>query len=175
MTVEITPHGRGYRLVSQQTLTMDVGDVFPFFADARNLEALTPSRLRFQILSPQPIRMRPGTLIDYRLRVHGLPLHWQSEITAWDPPHRFVDEQRRGPYRFWRHEHRFLGREGTTLVEDIVEYAVPGGRIVHGLLVERDLRHIFGFRRKALAAHFAAQPIEPISPVAKKFSPSESG
>jgi len=142
------------RLLSSVHLDAPLADVFPFFADARNLEALTPPWLHFEISNPSPIEMRTGTLIDYRLRVHGLPLRWRSEITAWDPPHRFVDEQRRGPYRAWRHEHRFTAEGGGTLVEDDVTYAVLGGAIVDRLLVRRDLQRIFAFRREALRAVF---------------------
>ena len=142
------------RLLSSVHLAAPLPDVFPFFADARNLEALTPPWLHFEISNPSPIEMRTGTLIDYRLRVHGLPLRWRSEITAWDPPHRFVDEQRRGPYRAWRHEHRFTAEGGGTLVEDDVTYAVLGGAIVDRLLVRRDLQRIFAFRREALRAVF---------------------
>jgi ligand-binding SRPBCC domain-containing protein len=131
--------------------------VFPFFADARNLEALTPPWLRFEVLTPSPIEMRAGALIDYRLRIHGLPLRWRSEITTWAPPRLFVDEQRRGPYRAWRHEHRFTPDGGGTLVEDDVTYAVLGGALVDALFVRRDLDRIFRFRREALLAAFATR------------------
>jgi ligand-binding SRPBCC domain-containing protein len=142
------------RLLSSVRLDAPIAEVFPFFADPRNLEALTPPWLRFEITTPSPIEMRAGTLIDYRLRVHGVPLRWRSEITAWDPPHRFVDEQRRGPYRTWRHEHRFSADGGGTLVEDDVTYAVRGGGLVDRLFVRRDLDRIFAFRRGALLAAF---------------------
>ena len=142
------------RLLSSVQLDAPLAAVFPFFADARNLEALTPPWVRFEISTPSPIEMRAGALIDYRLRVHGLPLRWRSEITAWDPPYRFVDEQRRGPYRAWRHEHRFTAEGGGTLVEDDVTYAVLGGAIVDRLFVRRDLERIFAFRREALRAAF---------------------
>lgn len=128
--------------------------VFPFFADARNLERITPPFLRFRVLTPEPIEMGVGTLIDYRLRVHGLPLRWRSEITAWDPPHRFVDEQRRGPYRKWHHEHTFEPRDGGTLAKDSVEYAVPGGALVDRLFVRRDVERIFAHRRRVLSELF---------------------
>jgi ligand-binding SRPBCC domain-containing protein len=144
------------RLQSSVRLGAPLAEVFPFFADARNLEALTPPWLRFEILAPGPIEMRLGTIIDYRLRVHGLPLRWRSEITAWDPPHLFVDEQRRGPYRLWRHTHRFTADGDGTLVEDEVEYAVPGGALVDALLVRRDLDRIFRFRRDVLRERFGA-------------------
>jgi ligand-binding SRPBCC domain-containing protein len=142
------------RLQSSVRLGAPLAEVFPFFADARNLEALTPPWLRFEIVSPGAVEMRVGALIDYRLRVHGLPLRWQSEITAWDPPHRFVDEQRRGPYRTWRHEHRFTADGDGTLVEDDVTYAAPGGALVERLFVGRDLARIFAFRREALLRAF---------------------
>lgn len=142
------------RLHSTVRLDAPLAEVFPFFADARNLEALTPTWLRFEILTPGAVDMRVGALIDYRLRVHGVPLRWQSEITAWDPPHLFVDEQRRGPYRLWKHTHRFAADGDATLVEDAVEYAVPGGALVDALLVRRDLDRIFRFRRDVLKERF---------------------
>jgi ligand-binding SRPBCC domain-containing protein len=121
-------------------------EIFEFFSDAANLQAITPDWLNFEILTPRPIEIRAGTLIDYRLRVHGLPLRWQTEITAWQPPHRFVDEQKRGPYRHWVHEHRFETKDGGTLCTDHVRYAVPGGELVHRLFVRRDVERIFAHR-----------------------------
>jgi ligand-binding SRPBCC domain-containing protein len=142
------------RLLSSVRLDAPLGEVFSFFADARNLEALTPPWLRFEVLTPSPIEMRAGTLIDYRLRVHGVPLRWRSGITVWEPPHRFMDEQRRGPYRLWRHHHRFAAEGERTLVEDDVAYAAPGGALVERLFVNRDLARIFAFRRQALLDRF---------------------
>jgi ligand-binding SRPBCC domain-containing protein len=136
--------------------------LFPFFADAFNLERITPPFLRFRAVTPPPIRMGVGTLIDYRLRVHGVPLRWRTEITAWEPPRRFVDEQIRGPYRRWIHEHRFepLVGGGTRMI-DTVHYAAPGGRLVERLVVDRDVASIFGYRRRVLEELFAAdQPPE---------------
>jgi ligand-binding SRPBCC domain-containing protein len=130
-------------------------DLFPFFADARNLEAITPPWLGFRMLTPAPVVMRSGTLIDYALRLRGLPLRWQSEITAWDAPHCFVDEQRRGPYRRWIHEHRFEEHTGGTLCVDHVCYAVLGGRLAEWLFVRRDLEHIFAYRRNKLLELFS--------------------
>ncbi|MBX3395173.1 MAG: SRPBCC family protein [Phycisphaerae bacterium] len=124
--------------------------VFDFFGDAFNLEQITPPFLRFEVLTPRPIPMAEGTLIDYRLKVRGLPMRWRSEITAWEPPFRFVDEQRKGPYRLWRHEHTFQAAEGGTIVRDRVTYRVPGGRLVNQLFVAPDLRRIFQYRRDAL-------------------------
>jgi ligand-binding SRPBCC domain-containing protein len=126
-------------------------EVFEFFSDPGNLELLTPPWLRFRILSPRPMEMRPGLRIDYRIRLHGLPLRWRSEITVWEPPARFVDEQLRGPYRRWIHEHRFVERDGGTEVVDLVRYAVPGGRWVERFLVAPDLLRIFDHRQMRIA------------------------
>lgn len=130
------------------------GRVFSFFADARNLEAITPPWLEFQVLTRGEIQMRAGALIDYLLRVHRVPLRWQTEITCWEPGQCFVDEQRRGPYRFWRHTHTFSDLDGGTLCRDQVEYAVPGGRLVNWLLVRRDIEQIFAYRTAALSRQF---------------------
>lgn len=146
-----------HTLRSEIWLPRQPGDVFPFFADARNLQRITPPRLRFEVVTPGEITMKTGTLIDYRLRVRGVPIRWQSEITAWEPPFRFADEQRRGPYRLWVHEHRFIEKDGGTLCIDDVRYAVPGGSIVNALFVGRDVRTIFEFRARTLKAIFAAR------------------
>ena len=130
-------------------------EVFPFFADAGNLDRLTPPWLHFRILTPRPIEMAVGARIDYGLRLHGIPIRWRSEITAWDPPHGFVDEQRRGPYRVWIHRHRFEAHRGGTLVTDDIRYAVPGGRLADRLFVRRDLRRIFDYRTAQLRRRFA--------------------
>jgi ligand-binding SRPBCC domain-containing protein len=147
------------RLESQQTLSLPRSEVFPFFADALNLEAITPPWLRFRIVTRSPIVMRRGTLIDYRLRLRGIPVRWTSEITAWEPPSRFVDEQRRGPYRRWIHEHTFAEHDRQTVMCDRVDYLVPGGRLVERLLVERDLERIFAYR-KARIAELLTPPTE---------------
>lgn len=98
--------------------------------------------------------MRPGALIDYRLRLHGLRVHWQTIITIWEPPCRFVDEQRRGPYRQCLHEHRLTPTDDGTLCEDVVRYAVTGGELVHRLFVRRDNERIFTYRVSKLATLF---------------------
>ncbi len=128
--------------------------VFSFFADACNLEILTPPWLRFEILTPLPVHMDVSALIEYRLYLHGIPLRWQSEITAWEPPRRFVDEQRHGPYRQWIHEHTFTERDGGSEVRDFVRYSVLGGRLVDSLFVRHDLRRIFEYRARKLHALF---------------------
>ncbi len=145
-----------FTLHSEVELSAPPAQVFPFFADARNLDAITPAFLRFRVLTPGPIQMRVGTRIDYSLRVHGFPIRWTSEITVWDPPTRFVDVQIRGPYRRWHHLHRFEGLGTCTRVIDEVEYACPGGRLVHELFVKRDLVRIFEYRQAVLEKIFAS-------------------
>ena len=154
MTVTIRRQGKGHLLQCALLLPKPAEDVFGFFADATNLESITPPRLRFEILTPPHIEMRAGTLIDFRLRLHGFPLRWKSEITAWEPSRRFVDEQRRGPYRWWIHEHTFEERGEGALVKDHVQYGVPGGAIVNALLVAADLRRIFEYRCRKLHTIF---------------------
>jgi ligand-binding SRPBCC domain-containing protein len=139
-----------FRFASEQWLPRPVDEVFPFFADAHNLETLTPGWLRFDVLTPRPIPMAVGTTIDYRLRWRGIPLRWTSEIAAWEPPHRFVDRQIRGPYRLWHHEHRFTEADGGTRVVDEVAYAVWGGSLVNRLGVARDVERIFAYRQRVL-------------------------
>ncbi len=128
-------------------------EVFPFFANANNLEQITPPWLKFKLLNPV-VDVHRGTLIDYKLRLHGVPLSWRSEILEWEPPFRFVDVQRRGPYMLWIHEHRFEPHNGGTLVRDTVQYAAPGGPLVQKLLIDRDLDSIFRYRRDRLEEHF---------------------
>ena len=128
--------------------------VFPFFANAVNLQRITPPWLNFEVTSPTPVEMKIGQTIDYRLKVRGLPVRWRSEITEWDPPHRFVDEQLRGPYKVWHHEHTFVEREGKTVCQDDVVYAVWGGPLVNRLLIEPDVKRIFAYRRKRLLEIF---------------------
>ena len=154
--VSIQRQKRGYLLVSTLRVPRPIEQVFEFFADARGLDQLTPAYLRFEILTPDPIAVGPGVLLDYRLRIHGLPVRWQSEITVWDPPHRFVDEQRKGPYRWWIHEHRFVPKHGDTDVVDRVHYGVPGGALTHGLFIARDLRAIFEYRAARLRRLFGS-------------------
>ena len=132
--------------------------VFRFFADARNLERLTPPWLHFRILTPGTIDMRTGAQIDYRILLHGIPLRWQSVITDWDPPHRFVDEQISGPYRRWVHTHTFEEENGGTRVSDAVEFEVFASWLT-GWFVMRDLRKIFAYRHETLIRIFADQTI----------------
>lgn len=150
----IAKKGRGYRLECVARVSASIDSVFEFFADAGNLDLITPPYLRFRIQTPLPISMFKGTLIDYRLRLRGFPIRWQTVITAWEPPVRFVDEQRRGPYRVWIHEHRFRQVDGLTEIIDRVDYQVPGGRVAHALFVRWDLEGIFEYRRRRLISCF---------------------
>jgi ligand-binding SRPBCC domain-containing protein len=146
--------GGTYRLSTELRLAADLDEVFRFFSDAHNLEAITPPWLRFRILTRAPIEMAVGTRVDYRLRIRGVPVRWQSEIAAWDPPYRFVDVQTRGPYRRWVHEHNFRAEADGTRIWDRVDYALFGGRFTNDLLVARDLQRIFAYRHATLEAIF---------------------
>jgi ligand-binding SRPBCC domain-containing protein len=148
-------------LEREQRLPRTPAEVFGFFADAHNLEALTPPLLRFRLVTPAPIAMGRGALIRYRLRVHGAPVSWLTQITEWDPPHRFVDEQMQGPYALWHHTHTFEGtRDGGTLMRDVVRYRIgfgPLGALADRLLVRRDIEAIFDFRAERIPPLLAAR------------------
>ena len=158
------PDGRSaFALLTRQRLPIPPEQMFPFFADAHNLERITPPFLRFRVLTPPPIAMVEGTLIEYRLRLHGLPIRWLTRIAVWEPPHRFVDEQLQGPYRLWRHEHTFEpDGAGGTLARDHVEYQIRGGEalgsVANRLLVARDLERIFSYRACTLSLVWRDRP-----------------
>ena len=143
-------------------------EVFPFFAEARNLETLTPPWLKFEVLTPAPIAMRPGTLIDYRIRVHGLPIRWRTEIAEWQPPHQFVDVQLRGPYTLWHHTHTFMERDGGTLCLDCVRYRPRGGALINWLFVRRDVERIFQYRQQRMQELLGAKADEPVQPASNR-------
>lgn len=140
---------------TRQLVEAPLDEVFTFFSDARNLGRLTPPWLSFEVLTPEPIAMAPGVLIDYKLKWRGLPIRWRTEIEVWEPTHRFVDRQIRGPYRLWRHEHLFAEHRGGTMVEDRVSYSALGGRLAHRLVVNRDVETIFAYRHEALNGIFS--------------------
>jgi ligand-binding SRPBCC domain-containing protein len=145
----------GYHtLRREQRLPGPPEEVFGFFADAGNREAITPPWLGFTIVTPRPIDMHAGTVIEYRLRLHGVPLRWLTQIEAWEPGVRFVDRQLRGPYALWHHTHEFEpAGDGRTLMRDTVRYALPLGplgELAHRLFVARDLERIFDYRTVSL-------------------------
>jgi ligand-binding SRPBCC domain-containing protein len=141
------------RLRSETLLPATLEETFAFFADASNLQRLTPRWVHFSIRTPPPIVMRAGLEIDYLIRVHGLPFAWRSRIDVWEPNRRFVDRQTAGPYLWWRHEHRFEAAAGGTRVIDEVEY-VPRVWWVTARFVRRDVERIFRYRQEALHRRF---------------------
>ena len=147
-----------FHLKTDQKIQKPQDELFSFFSDAHNLAEITPPRLHFRVLTPAPIEMKVGTLIDYRLKLRGIPIRWQSEITAWNPPHAFVDEQRRGPYRRWIHSHTFIPVPDGTLVRDEVEYAVFGGLLIQKFFVAPDLEKVFAYRSQKLKELLALPP-----------------
>ena len=141
-----------HRLKTSVTVPLEIEEAFHFFADASNLEIITPPELNFRIVTPQPFTIKEGTEIDYRLRLYGLPIAWRARITNWDHPHRFVDEQIQGPYKLWVHIHRFYEQNESTEIVDEVWYQLPLwplGEVAY-LLVDAQLQRIFRFRKQAI-------------------------
>jgi len=150
-----------YTLRREQFVARPLEEVFEFFSDARNLQVITPPWLNFQILTPGPIDIKPGLLLDYRLKWHGFTIAWRTEIETWDPPHTFTDKQVRGPYKLWRHTHTFAEVEGGTHMTDHVDYELPLGplgTIAHQMGVRRDLEQVFDYRQKVISDRFSAVP-----------------
>lgn len=140
-------------LEREQRVDLPLAETFGLYADAHNLEAITPPFLRFRVVTPRPVEMRRGTLIAYRLRLRGIPVRWLTRIETWEPPHRFVDVQVRGPYAHWHHTHEFEARGDGTLIRDRVRYRIgfgPLGTLALRLFVHRDLERIFDHRREAI-------------------------
>ena len=146
-----------HMLRTSMSLPLARDQVFAFFAEASNLERITPPELGFEMVTPQPIHLSEGTCIEYRLHLFGIPFSWQSEIQRWNPPEEFVDVQRRGPYKYWVHTHRFREEHGATIIEDEVQYALPYaplGELVYPL-VRLQLHRIFRYRQQVIRAYFA--------------------
>ena len=145
--------------ILNRELTIDLprSEVFDFFSKAENLEKITPPDLGFHIITPRPIDMREGALIEYRISLSGIPMGWKTLISKWDPPNEFIDEQLTGPYKQWIHRHTFIeSGPSTTLIQDEVRYRLPLeplGDFAH-FFIERQLKHIFDFREKTVSELF---------------------
>ena len=153
LSVTIARRGAGYLLHSRQWVSAAPEECFEFFADARNLETLTPAFLRFRIVSPLPIEMRAGARIEYRLSLGGIPLHWLTRIEDWQPGRTFTDVQLRGPYAEWIHVHRFEPGDTGTWITDEVRYRLPFAPVssfAHELFVKPRLVAIFEYRSRAM-------------------------
>lgn len=146
-----------HTLLRETVIDRPIEEVFDFFCRAENLEKITPPSLSFRILTPLPVEMREGTLIDYVIKLSGLPMKWRTLIAKWDPPHVFVDQQLNGPYLKWHHEHRFVAEGNRTRMFDRVEYRVPGWilePIIHRLFVRQRVESIFDHRTKVIQEVF---------------------
>ena len=141
-------------LHTSQWLPGALPEIFDFFSRPENLQKLTPPHMSFHILTPPPIVMQEELKLDYKLKVHGLPLRWTSLISKWNPPHSFTDKQIKGPYREWTHTHSFSEEGEGTLVEDHIVFKVPGGRLVEKLVVQKDLASVFSYRHQMLEKIF---------------------
>ena len=148
-----------HELVREQVVPCGLEETFAFFSRARNLQQITPPWLRFEVLTPEPIAMRAGTVIEYRLRLHGIPLRWCALIEEWEENRAFVDRQVQGPYQLWHHRHEFAPHADGTLVRDHVHYKLPLGplgELAHRLQVRRDIDRIFDFRTTAVRNQLVA-------------------
>lgn len=153
-----------YQLIREQWLTTPLAETFAFFSRPENLEEITPPWLGFHIVRADR-QLHAGSIIEYKLRIRGLPMRWSSEIAVWEPPYRFVDDQLRGPYKLWHHEHRFKSENGGTRIGDHVNYALPFGilgEIAHALMVKRDVESIFQFRQQRLTELLGAKTQTPV-------------
>lgn len=147
-----------YELRRQVLIPAPIEKVFSFFSAAENLNLITPPWLHFKILTPLPVRMEKNALIDYSIKLLGVPMIWKTEITAWQPPESFVDRQIKGPYRVWEHTHLFEEKKEGTQMTDIVRYAVPGfvlSPFVHFFFVRPRLEKIFGYREQSMLELFS--------------------
>tara|TARA_Y100000590_G_scaffold287194_1_gene323311 strand:+ start:260 stop:754 length:495 start_codon:yes stop_codon:yes gene_type:complete len=142
-----------FELVKTQIINSSIESVFDFFSKPENLKTITPAKLSFNIITPTPILMGKGTVIDYTIRLFKIPIHWRTLITKYDPPHEFIDEQIKGPYNFWHHTHKFKQVDGGVEISDKVIYSIPMGiigRFLHFLWIKRDLEKIFSYRKKII-------------------------
>ena len=148
------------RYQTEMWVDAPIDKVFEFFSNPANLEQITPPWLKFKMVQPQYLSIGSGTIIDYRLRLHGIPITWQSEITEWNPPYHFTDVQRKGPYRHWVHTHEFNEAGTGTFIRDSVDYKVPGGYLVDRIFVRKDIERIFKYRKSKLRELMTAVAID---------------
>ena len=159
---------RIYNLRCELIVNRPISEVFPFFENARNLAKVTPDWLQFTVITPEPLIMRPGLEIEYKIRLFGIPMGWKSVITEYQPPVHFVDEQVQGPYKYWHHSHEFRAEGNSTRVIDSVDYALsfdPLSRIAQALMVRHQLSAIFNYRQTALSRIFEGQTVSVLEPV----------
>jgi len=146
-----------YKIESKQIINKPLEDVFSFFSRPENLSLITPARLNFNILTPAPIQMRQGTVIDYTIKIFKFPIHWRTLITTYEPPFKFVDEQMKGPYTLWHHTHIFRETDQGVEIIDEVHYSIPVGilgRLLHFLWIKNDLKNIFEHRKVVIEKLF---------------------
>jgi ligand-binding SRPBCC domain-containing protein len=158
-TIDVTPAGSGFELLAEQWVPEPAEKVFPFFADAYNLERITPPFLGFHVRSVSTPQVGEGTVLRYRLRIHGIPVLWRSRIEEWQPPRRFVDRQLFGPYAAWHHTHDFITAGSGTLLRDTVRYRLRCAVMQHLPVlawVHRDVRAIFAYRQQVIRSIFGA-------------------
>ena len=143
-----------YNLEFEQFIDLPIEDVFDFFSKPENLSLITPPRLRFDILTPTPLEMKEGQLIDYSLKIlYLIKLHWRTLITDYQKPYKFIDQQIKGPYTLWHHTHTFEEKDGGTLIKDNLKYVIPFGwigRAIHFIYIKHDINGIFQYRHKIL-------------------------
>ena len=146
-----------FEINMKQYINKPLEVVFEFFSKPENLEMITPKSLSFNILTPTPIKMGKGSLIDYTIRLFGIPIHWRTLISDYEPPFRFVDQQIKGPYTFWHHTHMFQAVEGGVEIIDKVKYSLPLGwlgTLAHAIWVRKDLEKIFKHRKNVIQNYF---------------------
>lgn len=151
-----------HRLERRQAVGGDLAGVFGFFKSPRNLESITPPWLGFRVLDSTDAEVRLGTRIRYRLRLHGIPVRWESRIAEYAENEVFADEQVVGPYRHWYHRHLFRPVPGGVEIEDVVEYRLPFGplgRLAHAAIVRRQLEEIFDHRARVVGERFPPTPL----------------
>lgn len=146
-----------HTLTRHTTIEKPIDEVFDFFTKAENLNKIIPPDLHFEMITKLPISIKKGTVIDYKIKIAGIPFKWKTEITEWNPPYSFEDTQVKGPYKIWIHKHKFESKNGFTLMTDIINYLSPGGIfefVPHRLFVKKKVESIFDFREKSLIKIF---------------------